>query len=88
MRTHIITEAKPRSATLPCVAVAIVCLMTAALGGCAESLPVSALPSRDQIAQPVLDKAAQQQAMDALIRERDERQAKAAQTETAVATRR
>ena len=88
MRTQITTMAKSLSGLLPGVAAGIVCLITATLGGCAESLPISALPNRDQIAQPVLDKAAQHQAVDALIRERDERQAKKAQIETASTTKR
>ena len=92
MRTHTITAAKItaakfRSVTLSRVAVGTVCLVIAALSGCAESLPVSALPSRDQFAKPVLDKAAQQKAMNELIRERDERQARIALSESAAPTK-
>ncbi len=62
------------------VAVGSLCLTAAVLSGCADSLPVSALPTREQMARPVLDKAEQQKAMDALVKERDERQAKMVQT--------
>ncbi len=88
MRIYTIGAIKLRAVALSRVATGTAFLLTAVLGGCADSLPVSALPSRDQTAQPALDKAAQQKAMDDLIRERDERQARITQPETAPAARR
>ena len=45
----------------------------AALGGCVDSLPASELPTREQTVRPILDKDGQQKAIDALVKDRNDR---------------